>query len=271
MHQQQENKHNKKINKMKKLDPLFMQNAESVAFKAFVTVMKRYKVYFHVLREINVFCNEKTDDVTPTKGTLKMLKDIGIPSLPRNLNFTSLHKKLMAKIEENAIHMGRCDSEYDYLIHCVNTMIQVFIERGFGREGRDNQVIKKLPNFNNLGQEIFNLAAAKLFDGFAPETDAEGCMDDGVPRTEDEVQFVTSVFNKFIQEGMSMREATIRTREALTKYRTNHDGEYDDGDGQIDGSRYYVNVGENCDYDDEYASNNDDDSQVDFFDWAYDD
>ena len=197
----------------------FKNNAEEIAFKAFMHVIKKYRVYFPVLTEIyrlsisnsiNEF-REKTVDI------VKKFSPI-MPSelLVKNINWGTFHNNIKGQIERNAQHMGNNNTECDYLIHCVNTMIQVIIECGIMR--RNEELGRRIPRLDQLGNEIFTLASKKLFgaDFVEPTNDLDNNI---TPQNTEENEFVANIFNKLMSKNVCYGDAMNIVKKELDKFR----------------------------------------------------
>lgn len=60
----------------------------------------------------------------------------------------------VSQIEQNFDHFSREKNEYDYLVHCVNTIIQLYLESYLKKRSIDPQ---------SFGESVFRLSGKKLF------------------------------------------------------------------------------------------------------------
>lgn len=233
----------------------FKAAAEAAAFKSFIKVMKKYRLYFLVLPELYRF---SVNSSMEAKVDCKMVNNLIPESFARNtMNWQNLHDNLIRAIDNNASNSrgmmgGGGSPEYDYLIHCVNTMIQVFVEFRLAKKGEHRK--QRIPEFQMLGQEIFNSAARHLF-GADFVDDQPAVPNQAIPRNNEEAMMADKWFNQFMQNGMNEQQAAMETSRKLMEYRRQN------GEGGVSGSDFYINQGNNYNdeyYDDEYYDEDND-------------
>lgn len=144
----------------------FKSKARNIAIKSFFQEMKNRGWYMPivigsigVLKSIKGTAENASDIVDKFMQSLNAMKYESI-SLFSKKPFEDLEKCIMGQIEKNFQSFHRKDDEYEYLVNCVNTCIQLFIENGIYRWSDEG--IKKV-RFEEIGESIFVRAAKKIF------------------------------------------------------------------------------------------------------------
>lgn len=179
----------------------FKQKANKVALQAFMTSCKRYKISMDVYAHFSM-------------GEHRVRSADGLAYVVNNImNLTPFMNKVLDTIahpiNDNFEHHRHADTEYEYLVHAVNTLIQLIIEP----KGGDFLKRKNISSLEDFGRETFTLAARKL-------------LGDDVEITEehDESNLGNPLFVRMVQEclssGMGLQEALDYTKRKFKASRT---------------------------------------------------
>lgn len=126
----------------------FKSKARNIAFKSFLCEIKKNDLYFGTLKKIASFLISRD-----TKN--HKFYSGGFVNL--NVMYVNPQNRLMSLIApeiNNCLKNFKTQREYDYLMHCVNTLIRMFLEPILQK--------KEIP-IENVGRRIFTRAAKKVF------------------------------------------------------------------------------------------------------------
>ena len=155
----------------------FKSKAKNMAFKSYLYEMKKRGYFWESLTSIMEFIIRNTripgyerNDLRHRKCNTSLYTFRSIDSTISNpikdvLNHITQH------IEKHFAENRTQKSEYDYLVHCVNTMLMLFVEPFITKLEHFSSDRMKMQFMENLGREIFTRAAKKTFgDDFTIQT-----------------------------------------------------------------------------------------------------
>lgn len=226
----------------------FKHDARVAALISFIRVMKLHKLYMEFINEAYIFFkNEQSKTIDSDSERNRKTKRGERNGLLSNIFATTkengnlwevILKFLTPKIDYNFEHMRRGGGEgeeYEYLVHCVNTCIQIFIEHGMCHNNSD----RSYPRFEEIGLQAFQVAGKKLWgDNFRPQEQIRP-REDFKPCDEEELRIVRNILQEVggnthisqqeIFDRISRAIAEKRERENAMSNIDNYDA-YDDGD-----------------------------------------
>lgn len=191
----------------------FKGKAQASALQSFIKVIKMHGLYIPFTQEALKFVkankrNKSRDEQqTPTLAELLSMKSV------TNL-LIKLQEYMIPIIEHNYSNMRRDDSQYEYLIHCVNTYIQVLLDQGICRNKEERQM-RKIPSFDVIGRETFNYATKLVF---GPDYQHE-MSEPATPNTEEERQLVKGWIQHAVAQGLSVNTIIDVISDRLKQYR----------------------------------------------------
>lgn len=209
----------------------FKSKAQNIAFKSFINEIERRGWYLLLVQGCTslILHNSETAD--------RMIYNIREGMQKKSYTSVSKIKKdIISKVIEitsNVIdrnfeggRRGMGSNEYEYLVHCVNTFIQLFVEHGILSTGAAEK--HKNFHFEELGEKIFVRAAKKIFGkGFKLEKPkvSQSLLN---PLDREEEEFLKRTIMRLVSERhhtIGMGEALEIAKQELLKFRLNKERE----------------------------------------------
>ncbi len=188
----------------------FKSQAYNAAFGSFVQYMNKIGQGFNILLEGGIIAKKGSEENRRDRKQLSINEKICF-LITNNINWGKFHNVMKERIEQNYAHMRQAagDENYDYLVHCVNTFIQVLVEQsGWLRYNKGN-----IPPFEKMGEKIFTQAARKVFGSDFSIKKQQNHM----PQNKEEEMFVMRRMKSLIDAGRSPQEACqIAIRELMS-------------------------------------------------------
>ena len=202
----------------------FKSKAINIAFKSFIKEIeiKGWYVWFTKgCAYLNRHKNKKINALMCTIRGAMLNKDLEAFVTQDSKNaFSNVCKLFLPLIDKNFNNSNRGlkDEEYEYLVHCVNTFIQTFIEHGILTFARD---LAKEIRLEQLGETIFVRAAKKIFGKefklCKPENNNINAM---LPLTKTEEEIVKQILHNYSGQGLTTQQMYGKIIEALRNHRS---------------------------------------------------
>lgn len=151
---------NKFNSKKTMLTNKFKSKAKNIALKSFIYEMKRLRLYNKVMQStVGMLTNKsnRADKFVKSMNTELMRPHFHSLFLRKKELFKKVLEKMDLQIEYNFKHSKNKD-EYNYLVHCVNTFIQVYIEWVIGKHVGITE-----KDLGLIGEKVFDRAGKKIF------------------------------------------------------------------------------------------------------------
>lgn len=131
------------------VDNEFKKKAFSAALSSIIIMCRKKKIFFNVIQSMIY----ETGQHACIHGYVEPF-ELVITHMANSEFWHGIKKNSMDRIEFNVQKFPMPKDEYHYLLHCVNTLIQLYIERWLSKKGYDIQ---------KFGKETFELSGKKLF------------------------------------------------------------------------------------------------------------
>lgn len=211
----------------------FKSKARNIAFKSFINEIERRGWYLLLVQGCVSLISHDSESVD------RMISNVR-EGMQRK-SYTSvceIKKDIISKVIEKTSNTidrnfesnrrGMGSSEYEYLVHCVNTFIQIFVEHGI----LSTKAAEKDRNFRfeELGEKIFVRAAKKIFgEDFKLEKPKTSQLPPK-PLNREEEEFLKSVMIRLVNENhhnMRMEDAFEIAKQELLRFRLNKEAALD--------------------------------------------
>lgn len=200
----------------------FKSKAKNIALKSFIKECEKRGWYLLLLNgSIALTANRNTDLENLANVIRKgMRKKCDFPFTLRKDLFAVILNSFSPLIERNVQHSSfpGSNEEYDYLVHCVNTLIQIFIEHG---------IMKTVPikdtSLEAIGRSIFTRAARKIFGNdfkIIENEEKKDGINSPFPLNEEEEEFLRKRIFVNHMKGLNDHEAIKSAVHQLMMLRT---------------------------------------------------
>lgn len=203
----------------------FKSKARNIAFKSFIKEIEKKGWYILLVKGCQPLVNLRESNIEEIVSAVKMgmRNKTYIPtSISKKNLFNTVVDLITPAIERNYEHQSRGNEgkneSYDYLVHCVNTCIQIFVEHGIFQIGDDS--FRKL-HLEQFGETVFVRAAKKIFgDDFKLQKPThQDMMGDATPQNKQEEAFIRKILHKCLSSGLSFSNAIQVASHELQEFR----------------------------------------------------
>ena len=210
---------------------------QTILFRTFIKVIKQHGLYWPCIKEMNRLVGQNIDADNLNQYVVSTSNSI----------FTAFEQHLSRLVNEHYSQMRHNDTEYDYLICCVNTCIHVLIEDAMHHD-RDNFRGITVPRFEELGGAIFNKAAKVVFGpDFKDEQNNNNGMIDLRTLTKEEQAHIQNLLHNNQNQFRNPQEMMNFIMDEVAMLRNQHNEEeyYDEEIDDFDTDDDFAGIFEN--------------------------